>query len=51
LPKAAPSLVVGFRWGMIISSVIYLIGTVMTLRFISRDSNLRTEVNSDGEMV
>jgi hypothetical protein len=51
LLKAAPSLVVGFRWGMIISSVIYLIGTVITLRFISKGSNLGTEVNRDGEMV
>src|SRR5258708_23474268 len=46
LLKTAPSLVAGFRWGMIISSVIYLIGTVMTLRFLSRDSNLGAEVNS-----
>jgi DHA2 family methylenomycin A resistance protein-like MFS transporter len=46
LLKAAPSLVVGFRWGMIISSVIYLIGTVITLRFISKGSNLGAEVNN-----
>jgi DHA2 family methylenomycin A resistance protein-like MFS transporter len=49
LLKAAPSLVAGFRWGMIISSLIYLIGTVLTLRFISRDSNLGAEVNSDAK--
>jgi MFS transporter, DHA2 family, methylenomycin A resistance protein len=34
LLTAAPTLMVGFRWGMIISSIIYLIGAGLTLRFV-----------------
>jgi DHA2 family methylenomycin A resistance protein-like MFS transporter len=52
LLRAAPDLVAGFRWGMIISSIIYLVGTVITLRFISREVNLGTETSrTDGELV
>jgi DHA2 family methylenomycin A resistance protein-like MFS transporter len=52
LLRAAPNLVAGFRWGMIISSIIYLVGTVITLRFISREVNLGTETSrTDGELV
>jgi len=45
LLRAAPNLVTGFRWGMITSSIIYLVGTVITLRFISRAVNLGTEIS------
>jgi DHA2 family methylenomycin A resistance protein-like MFS transporter len=52
LLRAAPNLVAGFRWGMIISSIIYLVGTVITLRFISREVNFGTETGrTDGELV
>jgi MFS transporter, DHA2 family, methylenomycin A resistance protein len=37
LLTAAPNLVAGFRWGMIISSIIYLVGTLLTLRYLDRD--------------
>ena len=52
LLTAAPSLVAGFQWGMIISSVIYLIGTVLTLRFVPHDPHLRIEADgSDAEII
>ena len=52
LLTAAPSLVAGFQWGMIISSVIYLIGTLLTLRFVPHDPHLRIEAgSSDAEII
>jgi DHA2 family methylenomycin A resistance protein-like MFS transporter len=52
LLTAAPSLVAGFQWGMIISSVIYLVGTVLTLRFVPHDPHLRIEADrSDAEII
>jgi DHA2 family methylenomycin A resistance protein-like MFS transporter len=52
LLTAAPSLVAGFQWGMMISSVIYLIGTVLTLRFVPHDPHLRIEADgSDAEII
>jgi MFS transporter, DHA2 family, methylenomycin A resistance protein len=35
LLTAAPSLVAGFRWSMIISSIIYLVGALVTLRYVN----------------
>jgi MFS transporter, DHA2 family, methylenomycin A resistance protein len=37
LLTAAPTLVAGFRWGMMISSIVYLVGTLLTLRYLDRD--------------
>jgi DHA2 family methylenomycin A resistance protein-like MFS transporter len=37
LLTAAPGLVAGFRWGMIISSIIYLVGALVTLRYLDKD--------------
>jgi DHA2 family methylenomycin A resistance protein-like MFS transporter len=52
LLTAAPNLAAGFQWGMIISSVIYLIGTVLTLRFVPHDPHLRIEAGrSDAEII
>jgi MFS transporter, DHA2 family, methylenomycin A resistance protein len=52
LLTAAPSLVAGFQWGMIISSVIYLIGTVLTLRFVPHDPSFAMEAGrGDGEVI
>jgi MFS transporter, DHA2 family, methylenomycin A resistance protein len=49
LLTAAPTLLVGFRWGMIISSIIYLIGTVLTLRFVPHHLHSRIEAGSDAD--
>jgi MFS transporter, DHA2 family, methylenomycin A resistance protein len=43
LLTAAPNLVAGFRWGMIISSIIYLIGTLLTLHYLPRDPTFQSE--------
>lgn len=43
LLTAAPSFVVGFQWGMIISSIIYLIGMVLTLRFVPHSPRSRID--------
>jgi hypothetical protein len=37
LLTAAPGLVAGFRWGMIISSIIYLVGALVTIRYLDKD--------------
>jgi MFS transporter, DHA2 family, methylenomycin A resistance protein len=52
LLTAAPTIVAGFRWGMIISSIIYLAGTVLTLRYVPRDPSLAIEAGrGDNEIV
>jgi DHA2 family methylenomycin A resistance protein-like MFS transporter len=52
LLTAAPTLVAGFRWGMIVSSIVYLIGTVLTLRYVPRDHSLSAEVSgTDSEII
>jgi MFS transporter, DHA2 family, methylenomycin A resistance protein len=40
LLTAAPTLAAGFRVGMIVSSIIYLVGTVLTLRYVPRNLSL-----------
>jgi MFS transporter, DHA2 family, methylenomycin A resistance protein len=39
----APTIVVGFRWGMIASSIIYLFSTILALRFVPRHAGLTSE--------
>jgi DHA2 family methylenomycin A resistance protein-like MFS transporter len=52
LLTSAPTFVAGFQWGMIISSIIYLIGTILTLRFVPNDPHLRIEAGGgEGEIV
>jgi DHA2 family methylenomycin A resistance protein-like MFS transporter len=52
LLTGAPTFVAGFQWGMIISSIVYLIGTVLTLRFVPNDPHLRIEADrSDAEVI
>jgi MFS transporter, DHA2 family, methylenomycin A resistance protein len=52
LLTSAPTLVTGFQWGMIISSIIYLIGTVLTIRFVPNYPHLRVEPGgSEGEII
>jgi DHA2 family methylenomycin A resistance protein-like MFS transporter len=52
LLTGAPTFVAGFQWSMIISSVIYLMGTVLTLRFVPNDPHLRIESDrSDAEII
>lgn len=50
LLTAAPTLAAGFRLGMIISSIIYLVGTVLTLRYVPRTLSLPNEA-SNAEIV
>jgi MFS transporter, DHA2 family, methylenomycin A resistance protein len=52
LLTSAPALVAGFQWGMIISSIIYLIGVLLTLRFVPNDPHLRMETSGgEGEII
>ncbi|MBV9733055.1 MAG: MFS transporter [Verrucomicrobia bacterium] len=52
LLTSAPTLVAGFQWGMIISSIIYFIGTILTLRFVPNDPHLRIEAErNEGEII
>jgi MFS transporter, DHA2 family, methylenomycin A resistance protein len=52
LLTAAPTLVAGFRWGMIISSIIYLASTILALRFVPNDPHVRTKANRiEGEVI
>jgi len=52
LLTGAPTFVAGFQWGMIISSIIYLIGTILTLRFVPNDPHLRIDAGgSDAEII
>ena len=52
LLTGAPAFVTGFQWGMTISSIVYLIGAVLTLRFVPNDPHLRIESDrSDAEII
>jgi MFS transporter, DHA2 family, methylenomycin A resistance protein len=52
LLTAAPTIVAGFRWGMIASGIIYLFGAILTLRFVPRQAGLTSETGRiDAEVI